>query len=481
MSSPRNQPCPCGSGKKYKHCHLGRPFRPGADVSVQHRSRVTLAAAIEIFGFRRGRTWTDFKQNISGDQIRQFYEVQAEMWRPDTDWAAIMPRPDSKLRGLYLGDIRPEFTLRNLIRFCLYTDQLFVVNPFPNPWVLRPEYNPIENPDQYKADTLNLIHFLMSVAPWINAGILTLIPDPGELNVALKWETACLAKARIGDQKPDERDLEDTYAHGREDILRAILSLPEKQFFRQLDQMGEDIGKVYTEAEKREFFKIAKAKLRSDPIAWEGPLGADFRTGQLMPFRSGANLETALLICNLTGAFPYTNIHTKWRELTEAREQLTETARTWTPLTKAFQELEFRFLDNVNPEFAQSLRQDGRLESFRALLRRIGKGATEITDMVSLNDFVRDCNGDLTTEYGKAKAEWEKIDQSFFKGAAAGVGAALATGHMFPDIGWLTTATLSTLAQLGYRFLKQSSFRKENPMSVFIDLSRKEPPGLKLY
>lgn len=23
-SVPRNAPCPCGSGKKYKHCHLGK-------------------------------------------------------------------------------------------------------------------------------------------------------------------------------------------------------------------------------------------------------------------------------------------------------------------------------------------------------------------------------------------------------------------------------------------------------------------------
>jgi preprotein translocase subunit SecA len=22
----RNDPCPCGSGKKYKHCHLGKPL-----------------------------------------------------------------------------------------------------------------------------------------------------------------------------------------------------------------------------------------------------------------------------------------------------------------------------------------------------------------------------------------------------------------------------------------------------------------------
>jgi SEC-C motif len=290
MSYPRNQPCVCGSGKKYKHCHLGKPFRPEADISVQHRNRITLAAAIEIFGFRKGRTWTDFKQNISGDQIRRFYEIQAEMWRPDTDWAAIMPAPDSKLRGLYLGDIRPELTLRNLVRFSLYTDQLFIINPFHNPWVLQAQYNPIENPDQYKSDTLNLMHFLFSVAPWIEAGILTLIPDPGEINVALKWETARLAKARIGDQEPDERDLEEASEHGRQALLRALLALPEKQFYQQLDQMGEDTGKIYTDEEKREFFKVAKAKLRSDPIAWEGPPGQDHRSGQMIPFRSGANL-----------------------------------------------------------------------------------------------------------------------------------------------------------------------------------------------
>jgi len=120
MSYPRNQPCICGSGKKYKHCHLGKLFHPETDISVQHRSRITLAAAIEIFGFSKSRSWTDFKQNISGQQIRRFYEVQVEMWRPETDWAAIMPAPDSKLRGLYLGDIRPDS------RFETSSDSVFI-------------------------------------------------------------------------------------------------------------------------------------------------------------------------------------------------------------------------------------------------------------------------------------------------------------------------------------------------------------------
>ena len=111
--------------------------------------------------------------------FRRFYEVQANLWPPDTDWTSIMPRPDGRLRGLYLGDIRPALTLNNLIRFSLYTDQLFVVDLFHNPWIMRPEYNPVENPEQFKMDTVNLVHFLFSVAPWIEAGLLSIIPDPG--------------------------------------------------------------------------------------------------------------------------------------------------------------------------------------------------------------------------------------------------------------------------------------------------------------
>ena len=30
MKIKRNDPCPCGSGLKYKHCHLGKPL-PGED------------------------------------------------------------------------------------------------------------------------------------------------------------------------------------------------------------------------------------------------------------------------------------------------------------------------------------------------------------------------------------------------------------------------------------------------------------------
>jgi hypothetical protein len=43
----RNAPCPCGSGKKYKHCHLGKP------VGLTRRKKqflIVLAFAVIIGG-----------------------------------------------------------------------------------------------------------------------------------------------------------------------------------------------------------------------------------------------------------------------------------------------------------------------------------------------------------------------------------------------------------------------------------------------
>jgi hypothetical protein len=368
-----------------------------------------------------------------------------------------MPVPDGKLRGLYLGDVRPELTLRNLIRFSLYSDHLFVIDPFHNPWIMRPKYNPIENPGQFKADTLNLLHFLFLVSPWIESGILYLIPDPGQINVELKWATARLAKARIGDREPDERDVEEAFSVGKEQLRRVLYALPEEKFFHALEKSGQ----VLSEDQKQALLRYARAELRKDPIAWERSVADNFEEGQMLTTRGGANLETALLICNITGAFPYTNMHTKWREIIEAREEMSETARVWSPLTKAFQSLEFRFLNNVDPKFAQRIRDDGRLESFRVLLRRIGKDATEISDFGSLDSYVRDCKDALTGEYRKAQAEWAKIDESFLKWGSGGIAASsLISGHILPDIGSLSVATLSTLAQLGIRFSVSTSFAK---------------------
>jgi len=470
MKFRRNSPCPCGSGKKYKHCHYGKPFLPSRDLSLLARNRILLTAALDIFGFAKGRSWADFKRNISGKEIREFYEVQAGLWMPDTNWAQIIPGPDGRLRALYLGDIRPELIPENLIRFSLYTDEILVVDPFHNPWRLQAEYNPIDNPDQFKTDTLKLIYFLSQMDPWIRSGIVKLIPDPGDFYPGLKMETWRLAEARRAGQPLDPGDLEDGRRVGFEELRRVLLARPAEEIVKSIEESGERL----TEKQKKELLSYARRELRNDPIAWEQPLTEQH---QLMVMRSGANLETALLIAQITGAFPYTNMSTRWTELMSAHEKLTETARVWSPLTKAFQGLEFRFLNNVDISFAQSIREDGRLETFRAFLRRLGRDAIDLTEPSVIENYVRDRKDELVSEYRKAQAEWDKIDQAFLKWASTGLVGSLIGGHMWPDISSLAAATATTVSQLIFRYLKQQQFRKVNPMSVFIDLSRRNPRG----
>ena len=44
----RNDPCPCGSGKKYKHCHLGQEEEgiSAGSSAVESDSRVSTALAV---------------------------------------------------------------------------------------------------------------------------------------------------------------------------------------------------------------------------------------------------------------------------------------------------------------------------------------------------------------------------------------------------------------------------------------------------
>jgi hypothetical protein len=367
--------------------------------------------------------------------------------------------------------------LRTLLRFSLYADELLVVDPLMNPWIIRPEFNPIENPDQYKSDTLKLVYVLFQIAPWIEAGIVKLIPDPGDFNLAFKHETWRLAKERRGDQPVDQQDLHRVHAEGREELKRTLLALPPDQLLATLRRSGQKL----TPEQEKEFLADSRRMLRDDPLALEQPLGQSFKGGQMVAMRGGANLETAMLMCAATGAFPYTNMRTRWQEILSVHDELSETARVWSPFAKAFQSLEFRFLDNVDPRFAQGIREDGRLEHFRSLLRKIGKGAEEIQDLRSLDSYARDCKDELIGEYRRAEAEWVKIEEDFLKWAGGGVGAALLAGQFFPDISALSAAALSMVGQLGLRFFKRGQFRKANPMSVFIDLSRKEPAGTTMF
>lgn len=65
----RNDPCPCGSGKKYKKCHLPIDERVetaarGVKLSTREKNLLLVTEATDILGFTHGVTWDELKRDL---------------------------------------------------------------------------------------------------------------------------------------------------------------------------------------------------------------------------------------------------------------------------------------------------------------------------------------------------------------------------------------------------------------------------------
>lgn len=483
MTPGRNDPCPCGSGKKYKKCHelkLFNPYDPEihqlkrqiVKSNLYERNLLLIQAIDEVFGFSRGTTINDVKSKISGEQIKELYTIIANIWPFTTDIYELLPKPSTELRALYLGDVFPEMILENVIRFSLYTDKIYVVNPFLSPWNLKKEFNPIHKPNPFKNDTLKLINFVAILEPWLKSGIIELIPYPGDFNYQLNMETYKLAEKRLENWSPSQKDIEEYEPYARKEFDRFFNNLPKEIIEQQLRNVNPDIN----EQEIQDFLNNIEKERKEDPLSLDQPFDGTESEGQFNLLRSGANLEMGLYISQITGAFPYTNISKRWEELLTARENLDETAQVWTPLTNAFQRLNFQFLNKVDSDFANRMREEGRLESFRNFIRKIWNGLEGEPDLNKMDSLARDFSDELKDEYHKAEADWQEINTDLIKWAGTTVSGGIITGGLSLEIPALGFG-LATVSKLIHTYYKKSTFRKKVPMSVFIDLSKNRSIG----
>jgi hypothetical protein len=195
--------------------------------------------------------------------------------------------------------------------------------------------------------------------------------------------------------------------------------------------------------------------------------------------RMGANLEMGLFLCQTMGAFPYTNVRFRWKEILGAADQLDSGAQVWTPLTNAFSNLDFKFLNNVDSNFAVAMRKEGRLEGFRAYMRKLWGTVDGEPDPAKSESLARDFKDELAGEYAKAQGEWSEIDKDLMKWAIPAIGgtihaaSAILAGHYglaIPGGGF----GLNGVNELIQAHMKRSAFRKKTPLSVFIDLDKKK-------
>lgn len=468
MPAPqRNDPCQCGSGKKYKHCCLPlderRAWRAGLTQSAQtlrDKNSAVVVAASDIFGLNR--PWDKVKESITDARIREFYRFVAALWPVNTALLNILPAPDSSLRALYLGENEPEMMVRNVFRFSLYADQILVVNPFLNPNVIAEQENPIVKPGEWRIQTLRVIYQICQLAPWIESGLVLLIPDPGDFNYSFRVKTWELAAARLKGKKPSDEDIDESMIKAR--TRRVLLLSPRDYIERTMREANPGI----TDDEVARTLQEMDRDRVNDPLLPNDTL--DRMPTQTMVSTLGANLEMGLYICHATGSFPYTNVKFRWREILAAKQDLDATAQIWSPLTKAFQQLEFKFLDKVDSRFACTIRKEERLAGIRSYLRKLWAAIGGELDLAKAEPLARDFRDGLSQAYSEAQAEWESIDRDLLKWAVPTLGGALVTGTFSPIVaGTLAVAGLGEIIQAE---MKRREFRKKVPMSVFIDLER---------
>lgn len=484
----RNDPCHCGSGKKYKRCHLdsdstpdstrvrispyihkmsGIKFDPtGNTLSLYDRNVALITGIIDIFGLDDKTNWAEIKRKISREHVKELYKLIAWLYPPDTDVAKLLPPPSDKLRSLYMGFMRPESVLNSIVRYSLYCDQILVVTPFLNPWCIAEEYNPLVHPEEYVADTIKWILFVLPLSPWILDEHVILIPDPGDFDYKLRTETWNLAKVRSKNfSTNDIANDPQMKEYSESDFKRMWLATPTYAMKEKLKEHTPSMS----DKEVDDMIKYIEKQKEQDPYFPTNP--NENQTFGLHTHQTGGNLEMGLFISQLTGSYMYTDFNFRWKEIESVAKDGTD-QNVWGPITQAFQKLDFKFLDKVDPKFANQVRQDGRLESMRNFLRKTYQSVSEKNDVKA--DTLRNIKDELVEEYHKAESDWSKIDSDLAKWVTGegGLGSVLTAGMdwKIPALGF-SMAAISHL--LGSRF-ERKRFKQNVPLSVFIDLRNKK-------
>lgn len=457
--------CQCGSGQAYKHC-CARIF--GAlpqtviltEDALETRNLLFLDFLNDVFGLERLKDVSELKHRITDSTVVKLYTRIAELFPPKTDFEYLLPEPSQNLRALFFGHTEPLSILNNVVRYSLYADEILIFSQFLNPWTVEPSMNPLLKPSKYRQHTLSQLVLIALLAPWIRAGIVHLIPDLGDFDPQLRETFAQAATQRIGNEKPqpDEEYIEEY----KSKFSRFILSAPDSLLSAEFKRVTPSLSDV----EVQKMIAAAREMNRQDPLA----LG-DSTTEQVWIERGG-NLEMAAFIAQATNAFPYTNLRFRWKELMQCIKQFPAESQPWTPLTESFQQLEFPFLNHVDPAFALKLQEDGRLISFRNFLRKIWK-AQQSDGKVEVRNF---CD-ELKSEYLKAQADWGKLKGEEIKSggrlfASIGAGAgSLAFGQLLIAIPSGGIAIHAVTELVSARFTRRA-FKQNVPMSIFIDLAR---------
>ncbi len=366
-----NHPCTCGSGKKYKKCcrDKAEEDRPSSSQrSIRERNLMFFSIVSKILGLEENN-WTEVRRQLTDKKVVDVHKAVAALWPPDTDLMALLPRPDAKVsRALYSGLLDPRVTYKDIAALLPYVDEILLINPFLNPNVLQKKFNPIDNPAQFRYETLKNVLFLMPLMPLISAGRVNVIPDPLHFNPALRQQIWAEAEKRRGKVQIDEKMMKSNTEFAKDDFRRFIFSGPEDRIRRFVKKTNPDM----TDVEMEKFLAYTRKQNEEDPLVLLDPATAQDGQGQVMVFHLNPNFELGMFLAQATGSFIVTSHPYRWSEICSSIDYFYSGAQSaWDPIAKYIMDFEMDFAHFSDQRDFVSMLNGGGFPDMKSALRNV--------------------------------------------------------------------------------------------------------------
>lgn len=379
-----NDFCGCGSAYAFKDCCQQLPYgeRPSWEVyGLRERNLMFCNTVKGILGLFDGASWEDVRRNLSDEQVKRIHGVFASLWPEDTDLASLLPRPNPKvLRSVYIGVSDPRTIEATVLGWLPFFDEIVLVNPFFLGTRMKSEFSPIESPAGHKMQTLKNVMLLLVLEPFIRAGLVHLVPDPGEVSAPLGQHVQDVLTRRTDGQKPPKiGGLYRFLKLQEEDALRLILMLPEAYQRRLIANHRPKADSKMTDR----IIADLKRQAEADPFTLLQPLPVGRADAQFQ-IRKELSLEAALYMAALTGSIIHVDTEANWSQLLMyAQPVSTQSQSTWEPVRRALREISFPVELNLQ-RVKERIDSDDR-PPIRTLLRRLAKSISSPEDGADLS------------------------------------------------------------------------------------------------
>ncbi|MDP9607247.1 UNVERIFIED_ORG: hypothetical protein J2W38_007068 [Variovorax paradoxus] len=399
--------CGCGSAYVFKDCcqRLPAAERPSWEFyGLRERNLMFCNAVQGILGLSDGASWEDVRRNLNDEHVRRIHRAFAGLWPEDTDLASLLPRPNPKvLRSVYLGFSDPRTVRECVLGWLPYVDEIMLVNPFFLGTRMKPEFSPIESPTGHKMQTLKNVMLLLVLEPFIRAGLVHLVPDPGEVSAPFGHHVReVLTRRTFGWEPPGGSGLRRFMKLAKEETHRFIWMLPEAS---QRDFIAQHVPEADPAMTDR-LIAYFKRQAETDPYTLLQPLpvGKDGAQNQIF---KGLSLEAALYVASLTGSIIHTDSEAAWAQLLKDAEPAGSASQsTWAPVRQALAEISFP-VELDSRRVAERI-ANGDRPPIRSLLRRLAKSVSNSgggSAPIELAKHMRQARG-------KVEQAWKRPDDS---------------------------------------------------------------------